>query len=302
MARMTTQRCALCAAQILKRSEHLMNIGSSRLGRRSIVATLICTSAVALVPGRSLFAQMPLPEQGLAQGRLSRPYEIGPGSNDEIRPEPPFTVSDHSTSSATVTLHDLSHHVPRRAVKEYERALKATGKGEKENAIAYLHKALAADPEFVAALNDLGVVYLKVNRVEVAIEQFTKAIAVDPHAALPLLNLAIAYLRQGLFTDAERAARRSVDLDRVGRYGRLVLGISSIMNGDFRSEAERSLTQAAQEYPMAKVWLALGLISRGDIVNARNQLRTYVADAGSARSNLAASLLQEIESVNQDRY
>ena len=105
-----------------------------------------------------------------------------------------------------------------------------------------------------------------------AIEQFTKAIAVDPHAAVPHLNLAIAYLRQCLFADAEQAARRAVDLDRVGRYGRLVLGVSSIMKGNFTAEAERSLTQAAQEYTVAKVWLAIGLIGRGDIANARGHL------------------------------
>ena len=67
--------------------------------------------------------------------------------------------------------------------------------------------------------------------MDLAIEQFTKAITVDPHAARPHVNLAIAYLRQGLFADAEQAARRAVDLDRVGRYGRLVLGVSSIMTG-----------------------------------------------------------------------
>jgi len=186
-------------------------------------------------------------------------------------------------------------------VKEYERALKATNESDKENAIACFRKAIAADPEFVAAINNLGVVYLALNRVGLAIEQFTKAIAVDPHAALPQVNLAIAYLRQGLFADAEQAARRAVDLDRVGRYGRLVLGVSSIMKGDFTAEAERSLTQAAQEYSIAKVWLAIGLIARGDIANGRDRLRTYVAEAGNSRSNMAINLLREIASADQGR-
>jgi len=186
-------------------------------------------------------------------------------------------------------------------VKEYERALKANNEGEKENAIAYFHKAIAADPKFLVAINNLGVTYLEMNRVDVAIEQFTKAIAVDPHAARPHVNLAIAYLRQGLFADAEQAARRAVDLDRVGRYGRLVLGVSSIMKGNFTAEAERSLTQAAQEYTVAKVWLAIGLIVRGDIANARDHLRTYVAETGNARSNFAINLLQEIEFAGHGR-
>lgn len=221
--------------------------------------------------------------------------------DDEVRLEPPRSVGNRLPASETVTLHELSHHVPGRAVKEYKRALKATNEGEKENAIAHYQKAIAADPEFLAAINNLGVSYLDLNRVDVTIEQFTKAIAVDPHAARPQVNLAIAYLRKGLFADAERAALRAVDLDCVGRYGRLVLGVSSIMKGNFTAEAERSLTQAAQEYPVAKVWLAIGLSARGDIANARDHLRTYVAEIGNVRSNFAINLLQEIESAGQGR-
>jgi tetratricopeptide (TPR) repeat protein len=191
--------------------------------------------------------------------------------------------------------------VPAGAVKEYKRALKATNEGEMETAVAHYQKAIAADPEFLAAINNLGVTYLDLNRLDVAIEQFTKAIAVDPHAALPQVNLAISYFRLGLFDDAERAASRAVDLDRVDRYGRLVLGVTSIMKGNFTAEAERSLTQAAQEYTVAKVWLAIGLSARGDIASARDHLRTYVAETGKARSNFVINLLQEIESASQGR-
>ena len=73
------------------------------------------------------------------------------------------------------------------------------------------------------------------------------------------------------------------------------------MKGKFTAEAERSLTQAAQEYTAAKVWLAIGLMARGDIANARDQLRTYVAETGNGRWNLAINLLQKIESAGQGR-
>ena len=280
-----------------------MNVSSSRHCRRNVVGTLLSACVVALVPYGSVFAQAPSMERSEYDAQIGpdRPGAIYPHLDDEVRLEPPRTIGNRLPASETVTLHELSHRVPGRAVKEYERALKANNEGEKENAIAYFHKAIAADPKFVAAINNLGVTYLEMNRVDVAIEQFTKAIAVDPHAARPHVNLAIAYLRQSLFADAEQAARRAVDLDRVGRYGRLVLGVSSIMKGNFTAEAERSLTQAAQEYTVAKVWLAIGLIARGDIANARDHLRTYVAETGNARSNVAVNLLQEIESAGQGR-
>ena len=254
--------------------QQLNNDTSRRRQLRSVVRILFCACVVALGPYGSAFGQAP---------------------------EPPRSVSNRLTASETVTVHDLSHRVPGRAVKEYERALKATTEGKKESAIAHYNKAIAADPEFLAAVNNLGVIYLDLNRLDVAIEQFTKAIAVDPHSPLPQVNLAIAYLRRGLFDDAERAARRAVDLDRVDKFGRLVLGISSLMKGNFTAEAERNLTQAAQEYNVAKVWLAIGLSARGDIANARDHLRTYVAEIGNAGPNFAISLLREIESAGQGR-
>ena len=290
--------------QILNASEHVLNSATSRRSQlRGVKRTLLCACVVTLVPYESVFAQAPCMERWEydAQIRLDRPGTIYPCLDDEVRLEPPHSVGNRLPSSETVTLHELSHHVPGRAVKEFERARKATNEGEKENAIAHYHKAIAADPEFFAAINNLGVTYLDLNRVDVAIEQFTKAIAVDPHAPLPEANLAIAYLRQGLIADAERAARRAVDLDRVGRYGQLVLGASLIMKGNFTLEAERSLTQAAQEYAVARVWLAIGFSARGDIANARDHLRTYVAKVGTAGSNFAIDLLQEIESAGHGR-
>jgi tetratricopeptide (TPR) repeat protein len=141
-----------------------------------------------------------------AQIRLNRPSTVYRCLDDDEGFKTPDSLGNRLLASETVTLRELSHRAPGRAVKEFERALKATDEGERGNAIAHYHKAIAADPEFLNAINNLGVTYLDLNRVESGVEQFTKAIAVDSHTALPQINLAIAYLRQGLFADAERAA------------------------------------------------------------------------------------------------
>jgi tetratricopeptide (TPR) repeat protein len=294
----------MCQARqsILDASEQVLNTPTTRRSQlSSATRTLLCAGVVALVPYGSVFAQATCRERRGhdEQIRLDRSGTIYRCPDDDMRPEPPRSADNRLPASETVTLHELSHRVPGRAEKEFERALKATKEGKKENAIAHYHKAILADPEFFAAINNLGVTYLELDRADAAIEQFTKAIAVDPHAPLPEANLAVGYLRQGLLADAERAARRAVDLDRVGRYGLLVLGATLVMKGNFTAEAERSLTQAAQEYAVAKVWLAIGLSAIGDLATARDHLRTYVAEAGNARSNYAVSLLQKIESAGQ---
>jgi tetratricopeptide (TPR) repeat protein len=99
------------------------------------------------------------------------------------------------------------------------RAWDARNKSDLKAAITYYQKAIAIDPEFCAALNDLGTAYLQTDQLDLAIEQFNKAIVVDAHAAKPNSDLAIAYLRQDRYANAERAARRALDLDRVSTHG-----------------------------------------------------------------------------------
>lgn len=276
-----------------------MNTDNSLCRRFRTVLGMMCV--LALVPCGRVFAQIPSMERGLYDAQIGpdRPEAIYPHLDDEAGLGRPHTVANGRPVSGTVTLHELSHRVPGRAVKDYERALKATKGGERDNAIVHFHKAIAADPEFLAAITNLGVTYLELNRVDLAFEQFAKAIAVDPHAALPHVNLAIAYLRLGLFSDAEQAARRAVSLDRVGKYARLILGVSSIMKGSFTAETERSLTEAAREYTVAKLWLAIGLFGSGDFTSAKDQLKTYIGQADNDNVEFATRLLQELESVDE---
>jgi Flp pilus assembly protein TadD len=205
----------------------------------------------------------------------------------------------HPPTSPVVTLHDLSHHVPAAAAKAYDRAVKETEKGKDNDAIPYFNKAIATDPEYCSALNDLGAAYFRLGKWDPAVEQFTKAIAVDPHAAMPRMNLATAYIRQGLFADAERTARYAITLDRVGSYGRVLLGAALVLQGRFTEEAERSLSNASGEYVVAKLFLAVGQIGRGDVARAADLLRTYISQAHITGSNFATRLLRQLDSSGQ---
>lgn len=160
-------------------------------------------------------------------------------------------------------------------------------------------KAIQTDPEFTAAINDLGTVYLESENVDLAIEHFNRAVAVDAHASPPYSNLALAYLRQGRFADAERLARHGADLDHGSIDGSLVLGISLVMNRRFTAEAQHILTNAAGQFASAKLWLAIGLIQIGDMANAKDQIKRYLAQADQAGATVALSLLQKIESVRR---
>ena len=211
------------------------------------------------------------------------------------------TARQQHPVSGIVTLHELSHQVPGKAAKEYERASKAVQKGDLEAAIQYFKKAIAIDPEFSAAINALGSTYLRVNCIDPAIEQFNKAIAVDPHEAGPYSNLALAFLGQEQYCGAERTARRALDLDRTGIYVHLVLGASLVLQKKFTAEAEQSLRRAAPDYPHANFLLALGHLLRGDTATAKDHLELYLASGEETSKDKAKALLKELDLVAQTK-
>ena len=263
---------------------------------------LLFACAIALVPCGHISAQTPAsrrwPDHGLMSPNREQADAVNWDMDGQYAPFGKQPVRDVQAPVArVVTLHELEHRVPRRAAKEYERALKATAKGDNGDAIPHFQKAISIDPEFSDALNDLGTTYLQLGRIDFAIEQFNQAIRVDPHASKPCSNLAIAYLCQRQYRDAERTARRAVDLDRGSTHGLLVLAVSLILDGRFSADAERMLTKAAGEFTIAKFWLAVGLIQRGDIAKAKDQLKTYLADGDKNGAEVASAVLQRLESL-----
>jgi tetratricopeptide (TPR) repeat protein len=78
-----------------------------------------------------------------------------------------------------VMFQELSHNVPKSARKEFELATKAELRDEINAAIEHLSKAMELDPEFWAALNDLGVNFIRAKHVEQGVEWLQRAVNID---------------------------------------------------------------------------------------------------------------------------
>jgi len=219
-----------------------------------------------------------------------------PGDGSSVQTNHP-----QSPVSGIVTLHELAHQPPRRAKREVKSAWAARNEGDFQRAIVHFQKAIAIDPAFCAALNDLGTAYLETGQADLAIEQFNKVIAVDPHVARGYSNLAIAYLRKDQYSDAERAARRAVDLDRMDTHSQLTLGISLVLQQKSTAEAVRTLSNAVRDFPCAQFWLAIALLNRGEIAAGKNQLSAYLARGDEAGAKVAASVMSQVELMAQSK-
>lgn len=101
-----------------------------------------------------------------------------------------------------VDLAEFDAGVPTEARQEYESAIRSFKDGQREEAIRGLQNALEIYPNYFRALNDLGVIYMKVNRLDDAARMFERASKVAPRVYHPRLNLGIILTRRGNYKEA----------------------------------------------------------------------------------------------------
>jgi Flp pilus assembly protein TadD len=113
----------------------------------------------------------------------------------------PFTGKP-KTAPGVVDVRAMDSNVHKDAVAAYEAGMKALADGQMESAITQLKRALKLSPHYLRALNDLGVLYLQLNRLPEAAELFGRAVKLDENFHLARLNLGVVLHRQGLNKEA----------------------------------------------------------------------------------------------------
>lgn len=150
----------------------------------------------------------------------------------------------------------MRHKVPKKAQKEFVAAQLASGKGKRQQAIAHFENALALDPLYFEAINNLGVQLARLGHFEQACELFTRATAIDPTDPLASRNFAFTLLSLHRFPEAEQAARASLRSDALSPRTRFYLAISLLEQNKANKEALFHLRKAAGEFEPAKKLLA----------------------------------------------
>jgi tetratricopeptide (TPR) repeat protein len=206
------------------------------------------------------------------------------------------TEPNQANSSNIVTIHELSHVVPKKAKKEMEKAERARAEARLDEVVDHLNKAILIDPEYVAARNNLAVVYFRLEKPDLAIRQLEEAVKVDPHNATVLANLSVGFLKTSNWAAAERAARRTLDLDRTSASrARVLLGLALIQQHRYTDEALDCFSRAREEFPVARLLVAAVLIAQRKPERARLELETYLSSRQKEHRTLANRWLSMID-------
>jgi Flp pilus assembly protein TadD len=159
-------------------------------------------------------------------------------------------------SGKSVSAKRLAHKVPKQAKKDFDKAREELLSGKTAHVEERLTRAVQTDPEYFDALSALGAVYLQTGRFAQSIETLNRAMAIDKNDSAACSNLALAYLQVAKLSEAETAARNSIDANALNPRARFFLAISLLEQGKEHKEAVFQLKQAKDAFPPAKSLLA----------------------------------------------
>ncbi len=199
----------------------------------------------------------------------------GPGEPLNIRLK--NQSSANRTAEPSISLRQLTHKVPRPAQKAFDRGRQAVAKGDHNAAAECFRQAIAADPEFVDAYNELGASEVALGQLPAAAEQFQKAIDLVPEHRFALPNLSIVLAKMQRFHEAGIVARRALQVvPGVGGKMHYILAFGLLADHAEPQEAITNLLLAAMEIPKAHIVAADVLLQCGRRAEAVRELEEYL--------------------------
>ena len=148
---------------------------------------------------------------------------------------------------------------------------------------------LRTNPDYVAALNNMGSLLSSLDRCDDAADCFRRAIARNPNSAEFHCNLANTLTRSGRFEQAVAEYRESIHLNSQlpETYNNLATALSGLGRHE---EALAELTHALALRPdYAEAQVNQVTIEQAALRNATGRKRSRSADAGTAASRLGHS-------------
>src|SRR5262245_17120071 len=176
--------------------------------------------------------------------------------------------------------------VPDAAKELYKQALETSKSGDRKKAIDQLKQAIAIYPNFMSALNELGVQYMNLKEWDKAAESLRAAIKLGPEAFYPRLNYGIVLVQLKSYKDAASELQIAVQKDSTSPTAYFFLGRALVSLGDY-DPAERALQKTVSiggpEATEAHRYLGAVYIEKHDNTRAADELEKYLALAPKAK-------------------
>lgn len=165
------------------------------------------------------------------------------------------------------------------------RAVEALVQGRLDDSYAWAREAVREDPEFLAAQNTLGVIYLRRGALSESAAVFARVLERDPDHTRALANLAEVASRQGRTDEAARLRERLARLEPEPPLHFFNLGLAAMKRDDYRAARDLFAREAGRGDTSAEVhyWLGLAHYRLGDLDQATREF-VLAAESSASRS------------------
>lgn len=165
------------------------------------------------------------------------------------------SLSSEAADDPTLGAEIAPHDPPKTARKAAGKAEHLAKKGQHEEAIAEFRSALAIDPQYYEAENNLALELEAVGKTEEAEKALHHLMDSAPEHILAFTNLATLLCEEHRYADAEAVARLGLKRHRFSFKSNYLLGAALIDEGKWTDEAREKLQYAEVKYPEAKTLL-----------------------------------------------
>ena len=171
-------------------------------------------------------------------------------------------------------------------------------KGQLDEALVHLQKALEIYPNFLEAHNSLGEALLRKGQVDEAVAQYREALEINPHYVDAHYNLGNALLQKGQLDEAIAQLQKALEFNSEDADVRSNLGNALLQKGQL-DEAVLQFQKASEIRPNnADAYYNLGnaLLQKGQLDEAVPEYQRAVEinpSYADARNNLGVALLQK---------
>lgn len=176
--------------------------------------------------------------------------------------------------------------VPDAARTLYKDALEVGQSGDSKKAIEMLEEALKIYPNYMSALNELGLQYMKIKKLDKAEESLRQALKIAPEAFSPRLNFGILLLQKKDYVAAATELQRAAQKDHTSAAAHFHLG-RAFINMAIYNKAEKELQQAislgGQDMAEAHRYLGAIYIEMRDSTRAVGELEKYLSFSPKAK-------------------
>jgi tetratricopeptide (TPR) repeat protein len=181
----------------------------------------------------------------------------------------------------------LSHKPAKAARRLLQQAETLAGEGNLAASADRLQEALAADPNWFEAWNNLGSRRLTLGQNAEAADAFRHALAIDSKSAIVHSNLGLAqlFLRQPL--EAEESARRALQLDPAMVRASYVMGMALLQQNKRQDEALAELKTASATLPHARLAIAEWQCRHNEFGPCETELKAYLKTPRTANHAVA---------------